>query len=240
MLPKISIITVVYNGMQTLPQTFQSVVNQTYTNIEYIIIDGASKDGTTQWIQSQAQKHRFIIVSEKDNGIYDAMNKGQNIATGDFVQFLNAGDVFYDNHTLQNMLTGYQNEDVIYGDAVRVGPDYALPGSPWHKITPKSLQRRSARYGMVVCHQAILARRALSPTYDLHHPFAADIDWLIRLLSKTTKTRYVGFPVIKFLEGGFSSRKKWASLKDRFQILSRHFGLFNTILTHLEMLFFKR
>ncbi len=114
-LPRVSVITVVYNGEAFLERTIQSVINQTYPAIEYIIIDGGSKDGTVAIIQKY-QHNIAYWVSEPDRGLYDAMNKGLAVATGEYVLFLNAGDTFFDNHTLQNVFIHWQpNVDIFYG-----------------------------------------------------------------------------------------------------------------------------
>ena len=114
----ISIVTVSYNAVLTIEQTILSVINQTYPNVEYIIIDGGSTDGTVDIIKKYANKIAYW-VSEPDKGIYDAMNKGGLKATGDFIQFLNAGDWFENEHVIEKIFKDwYKRVDVIYGDMI--------------------------------------------------------------------------------------------------------------------------
>ena len=120
--PKFSIITVTYNAEAVLEDTIQSVISQTYHHVEYIIIDGASKDKTLS-IADRYKEHIAQVVSEPDKGLYDAMNKGIRLATGDYLCFLNAGDSFHEDDTLQQMvhtLTGNQLPDVLYGETALV------------------------------------------------------------------------------------------------------------------------
>ena len=120
--PKFSIITVTYNAEAVLEDTIQSVISQTYHHVEYIIIDGASKDKTLS-IADRYKEHITQVVSEPDKGLYDAMNKGIRLATGDYLCFLNAGDSFHEDDTLQQMvhtLTGNQLPDVLYGETALV------------------------------------------------------------------------------------------------------------------------
>ena len=116
--PRFSIVTVTYNAENVLNDTIQSIVTQTYRNVEYIIVDGGSTDGTMH-IVDRYRPMISIVVSEPDNGLYDAMNKGIALATGDYICFLNAGDAFHEDDTLQRMvhsLRGIELPDVIYGD----------------------------------------------------------------------------------------------------------------------------
>ena len=114
----ISVVTVSYNAVLTIEQTILSVINQTYPNVEYIIIDGGSTDGTVDIIKKYADKIAYW-VSEPDKGIYDAMNKGGLKATGDFIQFLNAGDWFENEHVIEKIFKDwYKRVDVIYGDMI--------------------------------------------------------------------------------------------------------------------------
>ncbi len=115
--PLLSVITVVYNGEKYLEETIQSVINQTYDNVEYIIIDGGSIDGTLDIIKKYEEKIDYW-VSEKDKGIYDAMNKGIDSASGNWINFMNAGDCFFDKNILNNIfnINKYENIDILYGD----------------------------------------------------------------------------------------------------------------------------
>ena len=113
--PLITVITIVYNGKPYLEETILSIISQTYDNVEYIIIDGDSSDGTLEIIKKYDNQIDYWI-SEKDNGIYNAMNKGINLAAGEWICMMNAGDIFYDNHVLENIFLSTINADLIYSD----------------------------------------------------------------------------------------------------------------------------
>lgn len=117
---KISVVTVCYNAVETLEETMLSVLHQTYPDIEYIIIDGGSTDGTVDIIKKYADRLAYW-VSEPDKGIYDAMNKGIDIATGDYINFMNAGDKFYQHNTVASLLESFtimEPTTIIYGDTL--------------------------------------------------------------------------------------------------------------------------
>lgn len=212
----------------------ESVRAQTYRHIEYIVVDGGSTDGTREFIEAyNDQIDRW--VSEPDKGIYDAMNKGLRMATGDFVWFMNAGDLVYAPETVAQLMERHRGEDILYGDTVLINEQFEVTGERSHKALPERLRLRSMRLGMVVCHQALLVRRTIAPEFDLGHPIAADIDWTIRALKQSENTLNSRLILTRFLEGGFSHQNKWASWKDRFRILRKHFGLGATLLAHAEI-----
>ena len=183
--PKFSIITVTYNAGAVLEDTIQSVITQTYKNVEYIIVDGGSKDRTLQIIE-QYKEHIHTVISEPDKGLYDAMNKGIKLATGDYLCFLNAGDELHEDDTLQLMvhsITESTLPDVLYGDTAIVDEE----GHFLHMrrlAPPENLNWKSFKEGMLVCHQAFFARRDLVEPYNLHYRFSADFDWCIRIMCK--------------------------------------------------------
>src|SRR5687767_1706020 len=176
-LPLISVITIVYNGESYLEKTIESVVNQRYPNIEYIIVDGSSKDGTVNIIKKYSNRIAKW-VSEPDKGIYDAMNKGLAMASGEWVNFLNGGDAFHDEHMLHNLFgkedtSGY---NFIYGDSINVKENFT------NYIRPKKLSRSSLKWSMGLCHQAVFVRRALAPKYDLAYRYKAEYNWVIDIV----------------------------------------------------------
>lgn len=231
--PKVSIITVVYNGEKYIEKTVQSVVNQDYKNIEYIIIDGGSKDNTLKILEKYQQKITHLI-SEKDQGIYDAMNKGQSLATGDLLWFLNGGDYIPNSQILTKLLENYQNEEVVYGQAGLVNDKGDYLGLR-RLLVPKKLHWKSFRLGMVVCHQAMLVKKSISQLYNLRYKIAADIDWAIRTVKNAKSTRYVPITVCHYLEGGFSDKKRKESLKERWNIMKEHYGLPLTLVSHIQI-----
>lgn len=232
--PKFSLITVTYNAAKVLEDTIQSIVTQTYKNMEYIIVDGGSTDGTLNIIQKY-REHIHIVVSEPDKGLYDAMNKGIRLATGDYLCFLNAGDGLHEDDTLQLMVhslhPGQPLPDVLYGETDIVDSE----GHFLHKrrlAAPEVLTWRSFQKGMLVCHQAFFARRDRVEPYDLRYRFSADFDWCIRILKKATAIHNTHLTLIDYLNEGMTTRNHRASLKERFRIMAKHYGWFSTVMHH--------
>lgn len=231
--PKFSIITVTYNAVKVLEDTIQSVVTQTYKNVEYIIVDGGSTDGTLSII-NKYKEHISRVVSEPDKGLYDAMNKGIKLATGDYLCFLNAGDAFHEDDTLQLMvhsISGTQLPEVLYGETDIVDSK----GHFLHKrrlSAPAILTWKSFKKGMLVCHQAFFARRDLIEPYDLQYRFSADFDWCIRIMKKAKVLHNTHLTIIDYLNEGMTTRHHKASLKERFRIMAKHYGLLSTVAHH--------
>ncbi len=232
-MPKFSVITVTYNAAGVLEDTIQSVISQTYHHVEYIIVDGASTDGTMA-IVDRYRSRIHTVVSEPDKGLYDAMNKGMALATGDYLCFLNAGDCFHEDDTLQQMvhtLHGTELPDVMYGNT-------AIVDAEGHFLRmrrlspPDQLNWKSFRQGMLVCHQAFFAKRSLAVPYNLTYRYSSDFDWCIRVMKKAQSFHYTRLTVIDYLEEGLTTRHHRASLKERFRIMSRHYGLVSTLCYH--------
>ena len=116
---KISIITVCYNDKDVIEKTILSVINQDYSNLEYIIVDGASSDGTLEIIKQYQKKYPIILISEKDDGIYDAMNKGSKVASGDYLNFMNAGDYFFSDNTISAVVPHLYSGEGMPPDVIR-------------------------------------------------------------------------------------------------------------------------
>jgi len=233
-LPLISVITVCYNAEKYIEETIQSVSRQTYPHIEYIIVDGLSKDGTLQIVE----KYRSVIhqvISEKDKGIYDAMNKGLRLATGDYVIFMNAGDIFYNDEILQQTFAAGDEYDVYFGDTLFVndaGEPLALMSEVRNRKLPDTIDWKCMKYGMLVGHQSIFVRRSIAPQFDLAHPSSGDIDWIIRALKQTNKTKNTGLVISRFRMGGFSQQYLVRSLKDRYRVLKKHYGWLPNLFHH--------
>lgn len=232
--PKFSVITVCYNAQATLEDTIQSVIAQTYHHVEYIIVDGASKDRTLSII-NRYRDRITTVVSEPDKGLYDAMNKGLRLATGDYVCFLNAGDSFHEDDTLQQMVHTLREltelPDVLYGET-------ALVDAEGHFVrmrrlqAPEHLTWHSFRQGMLVCHQAFFAKRTLAEPYDLRYLFSADFDWCIRIMKKSKVLHNTHLTLIDYLEEGMTTRNHKASLHERFRIMAKHYGWLSTVAHH--------
>lgn len=228
--PKISIITIVYNNVRDIAYTIESVLNQTYPYVEYIIIDGASTDGTLD-VVNQYRERISRVVSEKDNGIYDAMNKGLAMATGDYVLFLNSGDELFDKNTIQQVVNKGRDADIIYGETKLVDEQRNILGDRRHKV-PAEFDWKSFRYGMSICHQAIYVKRTLAEPYDTQYQLSADVDWVIRAAKKAKSSKNVQTYVAKYLVGGATQKKHRQSLKERYQIFKKHYGVLNNLLNH--------
>lgn len=165
--PLISIITVSYNAVQTIEQTILSVINQTYENIEYIIIDGDSTDGTVDIIKKYADKIAYW-VSEPDKGIYDAMNKGISLSHGDYLNFMNAGDYFFNTSTISNISKKIDNYDYITGIAV-------YPNGKLWKPIKSSFTFKDVFKGGGVNHQASFIKKSLlTDGYDCRYTIISD------------------------------------------------------------------
>lgn len=236
--PKFSIITVTYNAAQVLEDTIQSVITQTYKGVEYIIIDGGSKDGTLDII-NRYKTHIHTVISEPDKGLYDAMNKGIRVATGDYICFLNAGDALHEDDTLLLMvhsITGEVLPDVLYGETQLVDEEGHFVRMR-RLSAPEQLTWKSFRKGMLVCHQAFFARHELVEPYDLHYRFSADFDWCIRIMKKSHNLHNTHLTLIDYLNEGMTTRNHKASLKERFHIMCKHYGYVSTVLHHIGFVF---
>lgn len=249
---KFSIITVTYNAGETLTRTLNSVMRQEYEDIEHIIVDGASTDNTLEiakdyrMLSDAAHNGHFIhISSEHDEGIYDAMNKGIHLASGDYLLFLNAGDALPDSHTIEQVAKGGQLAEkkaekwpgVIYGDTDIIDNEGKVLGRRRLR-PPKRLTWKSFRMGMVVCHQAFYARLDIARYiyFNLDYRYSADVDWCIRVMKEAERC---GLPITNanatvahYLKEGETTRHHRQSLKERYDIMCAHYGTIVTTLMH--------
>ena len=257
---KVTIITITYNAARTLRRTLDSVLSQTWADIEHLIVDGASTDDTLAVARRYQglSRHQVIIQSEPDHGLYDAMNKGLRLATGDYLVFLNAGDTLYANDTIETVVRSALHETpsalhetpsalhssrstlpaIIYGDTAVTDGQGRFLHMRQHR-PPETLTWRSFRQGMLVCHQAFYVRTdiARSQPYDLRYRYSADVDWCIRVMKEADRLR---LPIVNshavlanFEDGGTTTAHHRASLRERFQVMSTHYGLFHTVLLHI-------
>lgn len=245
-----SVVTITYNAAAVLRPTLDSVMMQDYPNVEHLIIDGASTDETlaiAKAYQKQSDEaengHIVKIQSESDKGLYDAMNKGLRLATGDYIVFMNAGDRFPEADTLDKVMLaavvgdGEERPAVLFGNTDIIDDKgnflYHRRLSP-----PERLTWRSFRYGMVVCHQAFYARTdiARSLPYDTTFRYSADVDWCIRVMKEGEHQhlllRNIHAVVANYMEEGQTTIHHKDSLKERFEVMRRHYGLLTTVLLH--------
>lgn len=232
--PTFSIITVTYNAEKVLEDTIQSVIAQTYHPIEYILVDGASNDATPAIIEKY-RPYIHTLVSEPDKGIYEAMNKGLALATGDYVCFLNAGDSLREGNTLMQMVQSIRSNDlpdVIYGETALV--DEQRHFLRMRRLSaPHILTWKSFKQGMLVCHQAFFAKRLLAEPYHLQYRYSSDFDWCIRVMKRSRTLHNTQLTIIDYLEEGMTTANRKASLKERFRIMVVHYGWLSTIYHHL-------
>lgn len=242
------IITCTYNAVRELPRTLESVRRQSYRNVCHIIIDGKSSDGTAEMAYEYAANatgaHHVEVVSEKDKGLYDAMNKGIMQAKGDYIVFLNAGDTLASDTTLEEIarqlkrLGDEEPPAVIYGNTDIVDEEGFFL-RPRRLQPPENLTWKSFIKGMLVCHQAFYARTDLAKEtpYNLAYRFSADVDWCIRIMKlaqqKGLQLHNTHTTLCKYLDGGMTVKNHRASLIERFRIMKRHYGLLLTIIVHL-------
>ena len=237
---RISIITVVYNAEGLLDRTMQSVYKQDYVNLEYIVVDGQSTDGTVDLIK---ENENWIShwISEADKGIYDAMNKGMDMAEGDYVWFLNAGDELFSEQTVSKLFSGGNPADIYYGDTEKVdqqGNGLGLYSETTHTKAAPGMGWRDWNKGSQVCHQSFVVKKSLAVQFDLTYRYTADIDWEIKCLKAASQIVRSEAVLAKFLidESGYSKRNQFKAWLDRYRVLQSHFGLIPNFLNHLQIL----
>ncbi|MBQ9668990.1 MAG: glycosyltransferase [Prevotella sp.] len=206
--PAVTVITVCRNALGMLRKTMESVEAQLYENLEYLVIDGASTDGTPQLLADwRGRLTRF--VSEPDGGIYDAMNKGAAMATGEWLIFMNAGDTFASPDVLSRVFAEDRSqEDVIYGDVVKGG-----------QVKPSEAPHNAHR--MYFCHQSSLVRRTVFADFpfDAHHRQSADFKQMKQLWLSGKHFCQLHFPVADFDTTGISNTLRSAGLMDNIRVV---------------------
>lgn len=230
---KISIITVCYNAEECIEKTIKSVIDQDYVNLEYIIVDGLSNDKTIDIINEykKQQNIRIKMISERDKGIYDAMNKGIKISTGEIIFFLNAGDIFYDDKVLKKIESKFTSSDIVYGD-VKID-NYIV--NQKHKINNMFFIREG-----MICHQSIFANRKCfeDNLFDTHYKVCADRKWLIRNFKIGREFTYIPEIISVYDNNGFSTTElaKNKIKKESIEIIVDNFGEFYKYLVYSKRL----
>ena len=213
--PKLSIVTVCYNAVDLIEKTIQSIINQTYKNVEYIVIDGASTDGTVKLVEKYLDEID-CFVTESDDGIYDAMNKGIKVAKGEWINFMNAGDVFYNNRVLE-LVASEINPDcgVIFGDMAILKNDvlYREKARPFYN-NPK------LHHYMGFNHQCTFVRLDLAKNncFNLKYKLAADYNMIIELFRKGVEFQQLDIVIAKYLDSGISVKKRREHLFETLMI----------------------
>ncbi len=229
---KISVITAVFNNAATIRDALESTLSQRYPDVELVVVDGGSTDGTQKIIKSYRDRIA-TYVSEPDRGIYDALNKGLHLATGDVVGFLHSDDVFADADALSRIARALEDStaDACYGDLnyVRKEPPHAVVRA-W---SAGEFIARKLALGWMPPHPTLYVRRAVYERlggFDTRYRIAADYDWMLRLLTQSAQVRYVPHVQVLMRVGGASnrslnnivrkSREDWQALR------SNGFGVF--------------
>lgn len=239
---KVTIVTVTRNEAGNLRETIESVVSQTYQNREYIVIDGGSTDGTREILK----KHDNVIddwVSEPDKGIFHAMNKGSKMATGEWIIFLNSGDVFSDDNVLKNVFSADipQEIDVIYGDTV-----YSY-GKEEYKEFRKSKELRNFWKGMVTSHQSFFIRKRTMDhrPFDTSYKIASDFNQLYALLMDGGLFVYKKLDISRVDTTGISNNKRmlqsvlehWSTIR-RYSKITLYYQMYYIFWTLIVLLLF--
>ena len=206
---RVSIITVTFNSARTLPDTLQSVLSQDYTDIEHILVDGASTDGTQDIIREYAQQHPSVhYLSEKDSGIYNAINKGLTLATGDIVGILNSDDVLADTNTISTIVKAFTDThaQVVYGNLIYYNP---LTNKVIRHWRSNDFHRSSLSFGWMPAHPTFYCTHEVYKQvggYDESFRISADYDFMLRVLMRNYHTYYVPTNLIRMSIGGASNR----------------------------------
>lgn len=214
-LPVVTVVTVVYNGAAALRKTAQSVSALTYGNVEYIVVDGASKDNTLEVIREHADTIT-CWMSEPDKGIYDAMNKAIDLATGDWVVFMNAGDTFASADVL-DFFRERQDADLVYGDAVIAYEHFTRP---FKTYSLDEMWKHSP-----FCHQACFVRLPVMKAfrYDVTYRIGADHDFFFRAYKQGKVFRYVPVLVAVFDgQDGTTKRRIILAIKEKMAIALKY------------------
>lgn len=226
--PLISIVTVVYNNVNSLEATILSIINQTYKNIEYIIIDGGSTDGTVDVIKKYEDKIGYWI-SEPDNGLYYAMNKGLHLANGKWVNFMNSGDRLYNSTTIEDVFSRNTNDGVIYGDVI-----FSFDGT--NEVYVKASPLKYFWKGMQFVHQATFVSTSLMKKYpfDTKYKLIADYNSLYQIYLSGVDFHYINLPLCNFLAGGLSDNNPKSIIECQKMIFQIHRDL------HIRLFYYYR
>lgn len=234
----LSVITIAYNNLDGLKKTLQVFENGQFAeDIEIVIVDGGSADGTKEYLEQQSLTSNW--VSEKDSGIYNAMNKGLSMAKGDYVWFLNSGDYARSRGTVSVILTALkQKPDALYGETMMVdnaGVEIGTRSEATTRKLPAELTWKSFRMGMSVSHQSFIIRRELAEKYNETYRHVADIDWMISSLKKCRNVLRLDMLISCFTMDGYSSKNRKASNLERFKVLQKHYGRLPNFWAHLKI-----
>jgi glycosyltransferase involved in cell wall biosynthesis len=240
--PLISVVTVVYNDFNGLKKTVSSVESQLYSNIEYLIIDGASTDGTKEYLENYMIQGKWI--SRPDKGIYDAMNKGIDLANGDFIIFMNAGDSFYSNNTIQDCVLHFSDKHALYFGRAKINSEKEFWSYPPSKITKDNINIWLKHN--VPNHQVIFFSKSFYKEnyYDLSLKISADRDYKLRAFKKQNLNYYFIDSILSVFETGgvsstYNSCKKYKQLAKESWVIDKRYASLKETIKHQIILVFK-
>jgi len=218
---KVSIITISYNSEKTIEKTLLSVINQSYKNIEHIIIDGNSSDGTLKICSNYL--HLSKIISEKDNGVYDAFNKGLKIASGDIIGFLNSDDIFCNKNSLEKIVEGFgENIDAVFGNLKFYNENNKIV----RRWVSKPFKKGIFKLGWMPAHPTFYCRKNIYEKYGNYNEsfkIAGDFELMLRFIEcYDINTKFINQNLIKMKTGGISN----SGLISKIKILKEEFKAF--------------
>jgi glycosyltransferase involved in cell wall biosynthesis len=234
----LSVISIAYNNINGLKKTLEVFSDHSFNGaLELVVVDGNSSDGTKEFLATQTVCINW--VSEKDKGIYNAMNKGLQMAKGDYVWFLNSGDFANDAATIERLLAELEaGPDAVYAETMMVDEHWQPLGTRSAMSTrslPEQLTWKSFQMGMNVGHQSFVVKRALAAPYDESFRYVADIDWMISTLKNCKNIVKMDGVLACFTLDGFSSKHRKASNTERFNVLKKHYGTLPNLWNHFKI-----
>ena len=212
---KISVVTICYNSASCIERTIQSVIKQTYQDVEYIIIDGKSTDNTLAIVERYRMPN-MVIISEHDQGPFDAMNKGLEIATGEWVIFMNSGDYFANEYVLSDVFAKrYDDYDVLHGYIYR---NFISSETLWKDIPFYDLNKKYK--GMNICHQSIFTRTSVAKKmkFDTSYRMSADYDMMMRIFTSSGKFKQLEIPIAVYDTTGMSNVNRLKTFEEECRI----------------------
>jgi glycosyltransferase involved in cell wall biosynthesis len=230
---KITIVTVVYNGKNFIEKTINSVLNQSYTNLEYIIIDGNSTDGTKDIIYNYKNHNNVRIFSENDNGIYDAMNKGINLATGDWINFMNAGDIFYNNDIIENIFSKNKcSANIIYGDLMVTYKNFSN--------IQKAKNLNELKFGMCFSHQSTFFNASFHKKhlYDITLKLASDYNFVYNSYISGIEFNYINLIISNVISDGIADANRYKTIKECWKIAKKYNNILEILPYYINMLIY--
>lgn len=221
---KITLITVCYNSEKTIKDTIESVLKQTYKKYEYIIVDGNSKDKTLDIIKSYEKKfnNNLEYISESDKGLYDAMNQGIKLASGDVIGILNSDDILYDENVFQKIIDNFEENDGVYSNLVLMNEDFT-------KITRNFKSKElSKKKGWHPPHPTLYLKKEIYEkygNYNINYKIAADLDFMYRIINNNVKLKYIDTCFVKMRTGGASTnglKGYYKNFKESYKVLKNN------------------